>query len=80
MVTNVVEVIFFACFIRYYTEKSLGVIPGILIAAAFFSLHHAGFQPEYIKSKKVGICHYTLCSKSLWLSLECLDYARASGA
>jgi len=36
MVTNVFEDIFFACFIRYCTEKSLDVIPGIIIAAAFF--------------------------------------------
>jgi len=60
MVTNVVEVIFFACFIRYYIEKSLGVIPGIIIAAAFFSLHHAGFQPEYIKLFIVGLIFITI--------------------
>lgn len=55
MVTNIVEVLFFACFIRYYIEKSLGLILGIVIAAAFFSLHHAGFQPEYIKLFIVGL-------------------------
>jgi hypothetical protein len=68
MVTNIVEVIFFACFIRYYTEKSLGAIPGIIIAAAFFSLHHAGFQPEYIKLFIVGLIFITIIRiASHWL-------------
>jgi hypothetical protein len=60
MVTNVVEVIFFACFIRYDAEKSLGLIPGIIIAAALFSLHHAGFRPEYTKLFIVGLIFITI--------------------
>jgi len=60
MATNVAEVIFFACFIRYYIEKSLGVILGIIIAAAIFSLHHAGFQPEYMKLFIVGLVFITI--------------------
>ena len=60
MVANIVEVIFFACFIRYYTEKSLGVIPAIIISAAIFSLHHAGFQPEYMKLFMVGLVFITI--------------------
>jgi hypothetical protein len=60
MVTNIVEVFFFACFIRYYVEKSLGLISGIVISAAFFSLHHAGFQPEYMKLFIVGLVFITI--------------------
>jgi hypothetical protein len=48
MVTNVVEVIFFACFIRYYIEKSLGVIPGIIASAAFFFFIMLDFNPNIL--------------------------------
>jgi len=60
MVTNVVEVFFFACFVRYYLEMSFGALPAIVIAAGLFSLHHAGFQPEYLKLFVVGLVFITI--------------------
>jgi hypothetical protein len=44
------------------------VIPGVVIAAAFFSLHHAGFQPEYIQLFIAGLVFITIIRvASHWL-------------
>jgi hypothetical protein len=58
-ITNIFEVIFFFIFIRYYIEKAFGIIPAIIISALFYSMHHAGFQPEFIKLLIVGLAYIT---------------------
>ena len=60
MVTNIVEVFFFACYLRHAFEKAFGVIAGVILAAAAFSLHHAGFQPEFLKLFLVGLFFITI--------------------
>lgn len=52
---NLFEVIFFACFLRHQFEKAFGIIPAIVLASVAYSLHHAGFQPEYLKLFFVGV-------------------------
>jgi len=54
---GIFEVIFFYGFLRQQFEKAFGIIPGILLAALFYSLHHAGFQPEFFKLLFVGIMY-----------------------
>lgn len=55
MLASIFEVIMFFCFLRHFFEKAFGVIPAVILAALFYSLHHAGFQPEFIKLFIVGI-------------------------
>jgi len=55
VVTNIFEIFFFTCFLRHYFEEALGIVPAILLAAAAYSFHHAGFQPEYLKLFLVGL-------------------------
>jgi len=55
MVGNIFEIIFFAGFLRNEFEKAFGIIPSIILASLFFSLHHAGFQPEFNKLFLVGL-------------------------
>jgi len=57
MLTNIFEIIFFFAFLRYFVEKSFGIIPAIILSAIFYSLHHAGFQPEFGKLFVVGIVY-----------------------
>lgn len=54
---GVFEVVFFYGFLRCYFEKAFGVIPAIILTAAFYSLHHAGFQPEFGKLFWVGVMY-----------------------
>ncbi len=60
MVTNVFEVLFFACFLRERFERAFGIVFAILAASAAYSLHHAGFQPEYEKLFLVGVFFLSL--------------------
>lgn len=60
MLAGIFEMITFYSFIRTAIERSLGIIPAILIAAIFYSLHHAGFQPEFGKLLFVGILYATV--------------------
>ncbi|MBN2401837.1 MAG: hypothetical protein JXN64_05510 [Spirochaetes bacterium] len=57
MLAGIFETIVFYSYIRTATERSFGIIPAILIAAVFYSLHHAGFQPEFGKLLFVGIMY-----------------------
>lgn len=57
MVAGIFETIVFYSFIRTTIERSFGIIPAILIAALFYSFHHAGFQPEFGKLLFVGILY-----------------------
>jgi membrane protease YdiL (CAAX protease family) len=57
MLAGIFETIVFYSFIRTAIERSFGIIPAILLAAMFYSFHHAGFQPEFGKLLFVGILY-----------------------
>ncbi len=57
MVAGIFEVIFFYTFLRQQFENAFGIIPSIILAALFYSFHHAGFQPEFMKLFFVGIMY-----------------------
>jgi membrane protease YdiL (CAAX protease family) len=60
VLTLVFELIFFYGFLRTLFERAFGCVPGIVLAAVFYSLHHAGFQPEFTKLFFVGILYGTV--------------------
>jgi len=60
MLAGIFETIVFYSFIRTAIERSFGIIPAILLAAMFYSFHHAGFQPEFGKLLFVGILYATV--------------------
>jgi len=60
MLAGIFETIVFYSFIRTTAERSFGIIPAILLAAMFYSFHHAGFQPEFGKLFFVGILYATI--------------------
>ena len=57
---NTEEMVFIYGFLRYELERAFGILPAILITAIFYSLHHAGFQPEFTKLFFVGIMYVTV--------------------
>lgn len=44
---GVFEMTFIYGFLRMSFEKAFGAIPSIILTSAFYSFHHAGFQPEF---------------------------------
>lgn len=60
LVAGIFEMIFIYGFLRYELERAFGILPAILITAIFYSLHHAGFQPEFTKLFFVGIMYVTV--------------------
>lgn len=56
-VCGIFETIFFYGFLCHQFEQSFGIIPGIVLASLFYSFHHAGFQPEFLKLLFVGIMY-----------------------
>ena len=52
--------VFIYGFLRYELERAFGILPAILITAVFYSLHHAGFQPEFTKLFFVGVMYVTV--------------------
>lgn len=59
-VAGVFEMLFIYGFLRYEFEKAFGIIPAIILTAFFYSLHHAGFQPEFVELFFVGILYTTV--------------------
>lgn len=57
---GIFEMIFIYGFLRYEFERAFGILPAIFITAVFYSLHHAGFQPEFTKLFFVGIMYVTV--------------------
>lgn len=57
LLAGIFEVIFFYSFQRTLFERSFGIIPGIILASLFYSLHHIGFQPEFGKLFFVGLMY-----------------------
>jgi hypothetical protein len=44
-------------YLRASFEKAFGIIPAILLTSAFYSFHHAGFQPEFLHLFLVGLMY-----------------------
>jgi membrane protease YdiL (CAAX protease family) len=55
MLAVIFELVFFYGFLRTLFERAFGIIPGVVLCAVFYSLHHAGFQPEFGKLFVVGL-------------------------
>lgn len=60
LTAGIFEMIFIYGFLRYEFERAFGILPAIFITAVFYSLHHAGFQPEFTKLFFVGIMYVTV--------------------
>lgn len=56
---GVFEMVFIYGFLRCQFQRAFGTVPAILLTAAFYSLHHAGFQPEFTKLFFVGVLYAT---------------------
>ena len=54
LVAGIFEMTFIYGYLRASFEKAFGIIPAILLTAAFYSFHHAGFQPEFFASLFCG--------------------------
>ncbi|MDE5581069.1 MAG: hypothetical protein K2I95_06575 [Treponemataceae bacterium] len=54
---GIFEMVFIYGFLRYELERAFGIVPAIFLTAAFYSLHHAGFQPEFAKLFFVGVMY-----------------------
>jgi hypothetical protein len=57
LLAGIFEVVFFYGFQRTLFERGFGIVPGIILAALFYSYHHAGFQPEFRKLFFVGVMY-----------------------
>jgi membrane protease YdiL (CAAX protease family) len=55
MLAVIFELVFFYGFLRTLLERAFGILPGVVLSAVFYSLHHAGFQPEFGKLFVVGL-------------------------
>jgi membrane protease YdiL (CAAX protease family) len=60
VVSVVFELVFFYGFLRTLFERAFGIVPSIILVAMFYSLHHAGFQPEFLKLFFVGVLYATV--------------------
>ena len=59
-VALVFELVFFYGFLRTLFERAFGIVPSIALVALFYSFHHAGFQPEFLKLFFVGVLYATV--------------------
>lgn len=57
LVAGIFEMTFIYGFLRMCFEKSFGIIPAIVLTSVFYSLHHAGFQPEFLHLLLVGLMY-----------------------
>jgi membrane protease YdiL (CAAX protease family) len=60
LVALVFELVFFYGFLRTLFERAFGIVPSIALVALFYSFHHAGFQPEFLKLFFVGVLYATV--------------------
>lgn len=60
LVAGIFEMVFIYGFLRYEFERAFGILPAIPVTAIFYSLHHAGFQPEFTKLFFVGMMYVTV--------------------
>jgi len=66
ILAGIFEAMFFYTYQRVVFEKSFGNIPSLV--SLFYSFHHAGFQPEFLKLFFVGLSFVIVVSitKSIW--------------
>ena len=57
LTAGVFEMTFIYGFLRMSFEKAFGIIPSIILTSAFYSVHHAGFQPEFLHLFLVGLMY-----------------------
>ena len=57
LVAGVFEMTFIYGYLRACFERAFGIVPAILLTAAFYSFHHAGFQPEFLHLFFVGLMY-----------------------
>ena len=57
LVAGVFEMTFIYGYLRASFEKAFGIIPAIVLTSAFYSFHHAGFQPEFLHLFLVGLMY-----------------------
>ncbi len=57
LVAGIFEMAFIYGYLRACFEKAFGIIPAIILTAAFYSFHHAGFQPEFLHLFFVGLMY-----------------------
>ncbi len=57
LVAGIFEMTFIYGFLRMSFEKAFGIIPAIILTSVFYSLHHAGFQPEFLHLFLVGLMY-----------------------
>ena len=57
LVAGIFEMTFIYGYLRASFEKAFGIIPAIILTAAFYSFHHAGFQPEFLHLFFVGLMY-----------------------
>lgn len=57
LVAGIFEMAFIYGYLRASFEKAFGIIPAIFLTAAFYSFHHAGFQPEFLHLFFVGLMY-----------------------
>ena len=57
MLAGIFEVLLFYSYLRVVFEKSFGYVGAAILSSLFYSFHHAGFQPEFIKLFFVGISY-----------------------
>jgi membrane protease YdiL (CAAX protease family) len=57
LVAGIFEMTFIYGYLRMSFEKAFGAVPAIILTAAFYSFHHAGFQPEFAHLFFVGLMY-----------------------
>lgn len=57
LVAGIFEMTFIYGYLRACFEKAFGIVPAIFLTAAFYSFHHAGFQPEFLHLFFVGLMY-----------------------
>lgn len=59
---GIFEMLFIYGYLRSEFARAFGIIPSIILTAIFYSLHHAGFQPEFFHLFAVGIMYASVVS------------------
>ncbi len=57
LAAGIFEMTFIYGFLRMSFEKAFGIVPAIILTSVFYSLHHAGFQPEFVHLFLVGLMY-----------------------
>lgn len=60
LTAGIFEMTFIYGYLRMSFEKAFGIIPAIILTSAFYSFHHAGFQPEFLHLFWVGVMYCTV--------------------